>query len=236
MKLAIMQPYFFPYIGYFDLIHNVDVFMVYDTVQYIRSGWINRNRVLQKEGTGWQYIVVPIERAPLETSIGAIRAHRTGEWKSRILGQLSHYRKHAPYAVETIGFVNDCLETDEGSISRLNTGILKRCADLLQIRFEYGFCSELNIKLDPGCSAEERVLSLCDFLGASEYVNLPGGRSLYHEENFSRRNIKLTFRDLPAWTYCTAPYDFETNLSIVDSLMWNTPHTIREYLRLHQSV
>jgi hypothetical protein len=235
MKLAIMQPYFFPYIGYFDLLYNVDLFVVYDTVQYIRRGWIHRNRVFQQGKIGWQYIIVPTNKVTQRTPINEIQVFQNDDWKYRILGQLQHYEKYAPYALETIEFAKKCLDVNEVSISKLNVNILRQCADLLNISFEYRFCSELNIELDSALSAEEKILYLCEFLRASEYVNLIGGVDLYHEDNFKDRNIKLTFRNPPAWIYRTTPYEFEPNLSIIDVLMWNRPDEIREYLSQYRS-
>jgi len=234
MKLAIMQPYFFPYIGYFDLLCNVDLFIVYDTVQYIRRGWIHRNRVLQHNKIGWQYIIMPTNKAAQKTPINEIQVLQNNNWKYRILGQLEHYEKHAPYAMETIEFAKKCLEVNEVSISRLNVNILHQCADLLNIGFEYKLCSELNIELDSVGNAEEKILYLCEFLGASEYVNLIGGVDLYHEDSFKDRNIKLTFRNTPTWIYETTPYEFEPNLSIIDVLMWNRPDKIKEYLNKYR--
>ncbi|MCA9171698.1 MAG: WbqC family protein, partial [Planctomycetales bacterium] len=95
MIVGLMQPYFFPYVGYFDLIHEVDLWVVFDTVQYIRRGWMNRNRVLHPD-TGWQYINVPIDRCPQTTAIEQVQIVATHDWRSRILGQLQHYRRHAP--------------------------------------------------------------------------------------------------------------------------------------------
>lgn len=235
MKIAIMQPYFFPYLGYFDLLHSVDVFLVYDTVQYIRRGWIHRNRILHQSGKGWQYIIVPTENSSQKTPILDICILDEDLWKNRLHSQLLHYNNVAPYADETINFVKDSLAVNEKRISRLNVSILSRCASLLKLNFEYRFCSELGLELDWTHTAEERILDLCEFLGAKEYVNLPGGVDLYQPEEFKRRNIKLTFRNLPAFAYDTGRYAFEPNLSIIDLLMWNNPKVINTYLNEHQS-
>ena len=91
--------------------------------------------------------------------------------------------------------------------------------------------SELGIELNKERSAEERYLDLCEYLGATEYVNLPGGTGLYHEEVFAAHNLKLTFRNLPSLIYSTESYVFEPNLSIIDVLMWNgLPEEIKKYL------
>lgn len=235
MKIAIMQPYFFPYLGYFDLIYNVDLFIVFDTVQYIRRGWMHRNRVLHQNGNGWQYIIVPTEKAHQKAYIHDIRIRDVSLWQERLLSQLAHYRNTAPFAEQTIKFVSECLITDELSLSQLNANILTRCSKLLGINFQYQFCSGLNIEMDKNTNAEERILDLCEFLGAKEYVNLPGGGDLYHPEAFEKRNIKLTFRNLPTFVYPTKPYVFEPNLSIIDLLMWNKPEDIKQHLEEYRN-
>ena len=235
MKLAIMQPYFFPYLGYFDLIHNVDLFIIYDTVQYIRRGWIHRNRILHQRGNGWQYIIVPTQPAPQKTPIHDIRISKTGPWQELILSQMRHYGKTAPHAEATTCLVKECLSTEEFFISNLNLRILARCSELLNINFQYQLCSNLDINLNMEHNAEERILDLCEFFGAKEYVNLPGGVDLYHPEAFENRNIKLTFRSLPPLIYSTGRYAFEPNLSMIDILMWNRPEEIKKYLDEHRN-
>ena len=240
MKLGIMQPYFFPYLGYFSLIQNIDLFIVYDTVQYIKQGWINRNRILHPNRSGWQYISVPVESASFHSSyrtpILNIKISNKKPWKERILNQLAHYEKATPFASTAIDFVRECLAINETSISRLNVSILEKCTNLLEIEFQYLFSSLLNIEPDPIHSAEERILDLCDFLGAKEYVNLPGGTNLYNAEKFKKRGIKLTFLNLPTFVYQTAKYSFEPNLSIIDLLMWNKPDDINSFLKEHQKI
>lgn len=234
MKLGIMQPYFFPYLGYFDLLYNVDLFLVYDTVQYIRRGWIHRNRILHQNRIDWQYIIVPTEKAHQKVPILDIRILNVSSWRERLLSHLAHYKNIAPYAEQTIEFVSECLAIDEPFLSRLNVHTLACCSDLLGLDFQYKFCSDLDVKLNMENSAEERILDLCEYLGAKEYVNLPGGVGLYHPKVFEMRNIELTFRALPTFLYPTGPYTFEPNLSIVDLLMWNTPKDIKKYLDEHQ--
>lgn len=234
MKISIMQPYFFPYLGYFNLINNVDLFVVYDVVQYVKRGWINRNRILHQDQVSLQYIVVPVIQNHQKTPIMNIKISHDLDWRQKIIGQLSHYRNRASYGKKTIDFVHDCLDISEDSISRLNTGILNRCANLLGIKFQYQFCSELNIELDKTHDAEEKILDLCEFLGATEYLNLPGGVNLYNAEIFMQRGVKLTFLNLPALEYQPGDYVFEPNLSIIDLLMWNRPEVIREHMNKYR--
>jgi hypothetical protein len=104
---------------------------------------------------------------------------------------------------------------------------------LLNINFQYQYCSDLDVDLDPTRSADERVLELCRFLGATEYINLPGGVELYQPETFEQYGVKLTFRNLPTFVYETGKFAFEPNLSIVDVLMWNKPGDIKRFLDEH---
>jgi len=238
MKLAIMQPYFFPYLGYFDLIYNVDLFLVFDTVQFTKRGWIARNRILHPGKSAWQYILAPIDQASFhrsdQTPILDVQIATDMDWKGHLLGQLAHYRNKAPRAHETIDFVHGCLGSDEASISRLDVELLHRCALLMNMDFNYRYCSALDIELEAAAGPEGRILDLCEFLGATDYVNLPGGVHLYDEQHFKHRNIKLTFRHLPTFQYDTGAYEFVPNLSIVDALMWNEPAAIKGYLDAHR--
>ena len=112
MKLALMQPYFFPYLGYFDIINSVDKWVVFDNAQYIRRGWIHRNRILHPR-KGWQYIVVPIKKHSHKTVIKDIMIDNEQNWKRKIIRKLQHYKKKAPYFDETIAFVEDCLAIED---------------------------------------------------------------------------------------------------------------------------
>ena len=104
MKVGIMQPYFFPYSGYFSLIKATETFILLDEVQFIRHGWIERNRIL-KPNEGWQYIHCPIEKHSRETRIRDIEIRNQENWKNKILAQLIHYKKKAPYYNEVISLL-----------------------------------------------------------------------------------------------------------------------------------
>src|ERR1700751_2620352 len=119
MKIAIMQPYFFPYIGQFQLINAVDRFILCDDVQYIRHGWINRNRIL-KQGEGFQYVIVPVTKHKSQDPIKNIKAVEGAHWKKAILQQIEYYRKRAPYYDTVRQLIFHCLSTEETNITQLN--------------------------------------------------------------------------------------------------------------------
>jgi len=228
-----MQPYFFPYLGYFDIINCVDKWIVFDTVQYIKGGWINRNRILHPKES-WQYITVPVKKYSSNTAIKDVKIADEQNWKRRIIRQLQHYNKKAPHSYKTLALVEDCLALEESSISRLNAFILDKVCARLGIDFDYSFFSEMNLELDIVEGPGDWALRICEATGAEEYVNPPGGVDLFDEPKFRDRNIKLTIRNLPTFEYSCGKYEFIPNLSIIDLLMWNEPEAIKQHLDEHR--
>jgi len=229
MILGIMQPYFFPYLGYFDLINCSDHWVVFDTAQYIRHGWVNRNRILHPKES-WQYIIVPIKKNAREEKIANIQINNDTDWKNKILGQLQHYKKHARYYGETLKLVEDCLDLDETHLSRLNAGIIAKICTYLGIPFKYEFFSEMNLELGLVEGPGDWALRISQALGAIEYVNPPGGRDIFDFSKFEDLGIKLTIREIPPLEYTCRKYEFIPGLSIIDVLMWNTPTQIKSFL------
>ena len=227
-----MQPYFFPYLGYFDLINFTDKWVIFDTVQYIRHGWINRNRVLHPK-EGWQYINVPIKKHSQDTPIKDVIIDNNQNWRERIIGQVQHYKKQAMYFQETAELLMDCLSTENISISRLNVLILEKICYKLDIKFDYRFYSEMDLSLGPVSKPGDWALRICEALGADEYVNPPGGEGIFDKQEFDKRKIKLTIRKLLPFIYICEGYEYIPNLSILDAFMWNEPQTIKRYLNYH---
>ena len=230
MKLGIMQPYFFPHLGYFDLIFNVDQWVVFDQAQYIRHGWVNRNRILKPSGQ-WQYIIVPLKKHHRHTLIKDIQVHDNSGWKQRIIGQLQHYKKRAPFYTQTIDLLRRCFENSPIALSQLNALCLKQICEYVGIPFHYHFFSQLNLSLGPIHEPGDWALEISKAMGASLYLNPPGGKDLFDIEQFAQNNIELIIRDVPDFSYACRGYEFERNLSILDVIMWNSSETILSYLK-----
>jgi hypothetical protein len=228
-----MQPYFLPYLGYFDLINRTDQWVIFDTVQYIRHGWINRNRILHPS-SGWSYITVPV-KASRETVIKEVKISNDGKWEKRIYGQLLHYKKRAPFFEATMELLEKILAHKTDSISELNVFALHQVCSYLGIRFDYKFFSDMKIELENIEGPGDWALQISKALGASEYINPPGGRHLFNDEKFSALNIKLIIQDPPTMQYDCPGYEFIPGLSILDVLMWNSPNSVKQYLDNHKS-
>jgi hypothetical protein len=229
-----MQPYFLPYLGYFDLIDYADEWVVFDLAQYVKHRWMNRNRILHPR-QGWQYITVPVKKAPLATSVGEIEIQNASDWRTRILNQLDHYRKRAPHFREVRALLESALAPPFERLAELNIHTLGVFCRFLDVDFNYELFSKLEMNTTEFESPRDRVLELCRLKDAHEYANLPGGTSLYQRDDFQKEGLKITFKKLPAMQYECPGYVFEPDLSILDVLMWNRPQDVRQYLDDHKS-
>ncbi|MCA9263772.1 MAG: WbqC family protein [Planctomycetales bacterium] len=229
MKLGIMQPYFLPYLGYFDLICRTDQWIVFDTPQYIRHGWVNRNRILHPQ-QGWQYIKVPLAKHARETPINQIKIAEPDQWHARVLSQLQHYKKLGRYFSETYTFLQDALQVSTDSLAELNVHLLDEVCQHISIPFRWRRFSEMQLELGPIHGPGDWALRICEAVGATEYVNPPGGASLFDVAAFERHGIRLQIQAYTPPEYDTRQYTFEPGLSIVDVMMWCHPTEIRQFL------
>jgi len=236
MKLGIMQPYFFPYLGHFALIAAVDEWIVFDISQYTRKSWINRNRVLRPEG-GWQYVSIPLANSSIHIKIFDARIGNFRKQEAYILGKLSHYRRRAPYYAETCDIVRSTFGrlSDDGLVA-LNVAGLRTVCEYLGLPFRHRVCSQLEIDWPEGLGAGQWAPWICDKLSADAYVNPVGGRELFDPQDFAKVGVSLKFLDFAAFVYDTSPYSFEKDLSILDVLMWNSPKAAMDALRSNSSL
>ena len=230
MIAAIMQPYFFPYIGYWQLIHAVDRFVLLDDVQYIRHGWINRNRIL-KPGGGWQYIVVPLKKHHVTELIKNVQVDTNNEWKELIIRQLTHYNKIASFFDETIEIVKTALfKKDHKDIASLNFAIIKTICDFLNIKTEVIISSEHNFNYEEIHDAGDWAFRISEQMGVTEYINPIGGANLFRTDLFTSSSIKLSFLKSNEITYPQGRVS-EPSLSIIDVLMFNGIDGTKEFLK-----
>ncbi|MFT5759926.1 MAG: hypothetical protein ACI9LM_004710 [Alteromonadaceae bacterium] len=229
MKLAIMQPYFFPYLGYFSLIKQSDKFIIFDTPQFMRKGWIERNRVIKLSG-GSVYVKVPLVKAPLSTLINEMMIDNSSQWKDKIFSQLDIYKKKAPYYKQVVSLVKECLTDEFNSISKLNERILKYVCSYLGIETEIVVFSEMDIEVDSPDAPDEWALNICKSLGAKQYLNAAGGQSFFDVNKYNKNDIDLYFIEQPLYEYDQFGKDFEIGLSILDVMMFNSPEEIMDML------
>ncbi len=229
MKAAIMQPYFFPYIGYFSLIKHVDHFILLDDVQFIRHGWIERNRILKPSG-GWQYISVPLIKHSQKTLIKDIRINNSSSWKKKLIAQFGHYRK-APYYYKVMSLLEKILKQSFYDITSLDRVCLKNICEYLHIYTSIELFSEMGLSIPQAEEANDWALNICRAMGGiTEYRNPPGGKAFFCEEKYLKAGIKLYFQEAVISEYSQLGNAFEPGLSILDVMMFNSVEQINKML------
>ena len=231
MQVAIMQPYFFPYLGYFSLIKHTKLFILLDTVQFIRHGWIERNRVL-KQNEGWMYIKVPIIKDNgRSTLIKNIRIGNQQNWKKKILAQLQHYKKIAPFYHEAIGLLEELFDQEFNDIVTLNKVSLEKVSSYIGINNNIKVFSELNLKIERPQAPDEWALNICRKLGnVDEYWNPEGGMNFFTTSKYIDAGINIKFHQMELTKYEQNRDIFEHGLSVIDVMMFKSVEDINKML------
>ncbi len=220
MKVGIMQPYFFPYIGYFQLINACDYFIFLDNVQYIKKGWINKNRVLINGQPS--YITIPVVKSPQRSLIRDKLIHPSVDI-DKILRKIRYGYKHRPHFAEAYRLLAPIFDGMGDSVARFSSESIMCLSEYIGLKTEFAFASELMAdSLNSKFGAEDRIIHLAHAVGGTEYVNMRGGQHLYDYGRFFSENIQLTFIDPHITKYPQPTNEFVPGLSIIDMLM-NVP-------------
>lgn len=228
MKLGIMQPYFFPYVGHFALINQTDKWIVFDEVQYIERGWMNRNRIIHPTKPEATYINVPLEKHTQKTIIKDILINENEDFKDKIKAQLTaSYKKRAPYFKETMKVVEDVFNFQGRSLTKLNTHGLQVVCAYLGITFDYQIFSEMELDMDEVNDAGDWALNISKAMNADIYINPISGKALFSECKFKEAGIKLEFLEPILSEYSQKKSCFLSGLSIIDVMMFNSIDEIK---------
>ncbi|MFT4802973.1 MAG: hypothetical protein ACI9YE_000159 [Psychroserpens sp.] len=227
--LGIMQPYFMPYLGYFSLISICDEFILFDTPQFMRHGWIERNRILKLDGEP-SYIKVALHKPNQKDSIQSVAINNAINWKDKIYGQLTHYKKKAPYYSNVIKLLDDIFEQNYTSITKLNHYAVIKICEYLKINTPIKIWSEMNLEVDPVHAPDEWALHICKAYNANVYINAIGGKSFFDESKYDNSNIELKFLEQTSIPYEQFGNDFVPFLSIIDVLMFCSLEDVRKMM------
>lgn len=227
MRLGFMQPYFFPYPGYFALIARADTWLVFDDAQMIRHGWVNRNRVLHPT-EAWQYVRVPVAGHAREARIAEVEV-ADGAWAQRLVAQLAHYRR-APHYAPVRALVEGVGAKAHVRLADVNVEALAAVCAYLGLPFTPRLHSTLDYDRTRVTGPGEWALEAGRALAATSYVNPPGGRDLFDAGRFAEAGIQLEILPWPATPYPQLGRPFEAHLSILDMLMFVPPDEVRERL------
>jgi WbqC-like protein family len=228
-SVAVMQPYFFPYLGYLQLLAHVDVFVVYDDTQYVKQSWINRNRILEHGAPA--YLTLPVASGSHRELICEKRLHAPRYHQRKLLPRIRHAYHAAPQLDSLSAFLEPLFAGADETIASFNVRVLRALQELLGLRSRLVLASE---RAYPRCrTAQERVILICLEEGGARYVNPIRARSLglYDQATFIEAGLELSYLSTNADIhYNQNGGPFVPDLSVIDVLMFNTPAQVRELL------
>lgn len=234
MRVGIMQPYLFPYIGYFQLIKSVDEFVVCDDVQYIKQGWINRNRILLNGQP--KLFVFSLKKGHQSLNINErYFSSKFKEERDKFLKTIEYVYKKAPYYHKVLPILYDILNCDTDiDISKHIYNSLKIICKLLNINTKFRISSEMTKDNELKC--QDKVIDIVKRLNGDVYINSIGGKILYSKEEFKNNNIDLFFIKRKDIVYKQYNNDFVPDLSIIDVMMFNSKEAVEEMLNMYELI
>jgi hypothetical protein len=229
MKIAIMQPYLFPYIAYWQLIKAVDKFIIFDDINFINKGYINRNNILVNDKS-YQFTLELIGASQNKL----INEIQIGKNSNKILKSIEYNYKKAPYFKNAFPLLEDIFNQKEKNLAKFIGYSLKKISNYFEIDTSFVYSSE--IEKNSNLKNQDKIIDICEKLNAKEYINLIGGRELYKKEEFISRNIELSFIDTRPEKYQQFNNKFTTSLSIIDIMMFNNKVKINNMLNNYQLI
>jgi hypothetical protein len=227
MKAAIMQPYIFPYIGYFQLINAVDKFVIYDNIQYTKKGWINRNRILVNSSD--RFITLPIKKDSDFLNVNQrFLAESWDKDRRKMLNRINESYRKAPYFIETFELIERCIMCEEKNLFNFILYSIRILIKEFNIETELIISSD--IQIDDQLKGAEKVISICKQESADIYINPIGGLDLYDKHQFEENGLKLQFQKSNNIVYPQLKNEFIPLLSIIDVMMFNSKEQIMSHM------
>ena len=233
MKLAIMQPYLFPYIGYFQLIQAADKFVVYDNIEFSKKGWINRNRILVNGKD--EFITLPLKKGSDFLNINERKLADTFTTdRIKLLRKISEVYRKAPEFKTVYPLIESVINNKEENLFYFIFLSIQAVCKYLDIATEFVISSA--VPLDHQLKAQDKVIAICKTLNASQYINPIGGLDLYSKETFKQNNIELNFIKTNVVEYKQFSDEFVPALSIIDVLMFNPKEKVQQFIQSYYTI
>jgi hypothetical protein len=234
MKIGIMQPYFLPYIGYWQLLNGVDRFVICDNMQFTKKGWMRHNYILQNSGTSM--FTIPVKHGSRELNIcdRYITEQYFEKDADKIIRKIKSVYQKAPYFEEVMPVVEQCLLFKEDNLFRFIFNSIKAVSSYLGIATQILVLSQ--IEADHSLKKQDRVIEICKKLGTRSYINTIGGLELYDKEIFGSNELELKFIKPKNIEYKQFQDPFVPNLSIIDVMMFNSKDEIKNLLNMYELI
>ncbi len=230
MKIAIMQPYIFPYIGYFQLINSSNKFVIYDDVNFIKKGWINRNRILVNGKAN--LFSIPLEKSSQNKLINETVISDNAIWKHKFLRTIELAYSKAPFFDDVFKLISDVIRNEEINISKFIFKSLNLICNYLEIKTE--IVASSSVYNNSGFKNQFRIIDICRKENASLYINPVGGTELYSRDLFRKNEIEIKFLKSKPAVYKQFDDNFIDSLSVIDVLMFNSKENVKELLNEYE--
>lgn len=231
-KIAVMQPYFFPYIGYFQLLNSVDKFVLLDDVNYIKKGWINRNFILLNSKPC--LFTIPLVKSSQNKLINETEISPESKLRRKFLRTIETGYAKAPFFNEVYEMLSLIIGSKENSISKLIRLSLEQI--IVYLGLKTSIIESSAIYSNSHLKGEQRITDICRKENSSVYINLPGGTELYSKSNFLKEGIDLYFIKSDTIRYRQFANEFVPSLSMIDVMMFNSRGKIHEFLNSYELV
>lgn len=227
--LGVMQPYLFPYLGYYQLVMAVDKFVFYDDVTFIKGGYINRNNILAN-GKAQRFTVA----VPGSSSNIKIRDLNFDVNVKKVLRSIEQSYNKAPYFQDVYQLIEETLQDKNRNVAHICSNSIKKVFEYLETEKE--FYNSSDIGYDRSMSAADKLIAMSHIFDTQQYINTPGGRDLYDRTYFSNYGITLSFIEMRSCIYDQPTSEFISHLSMIDVLMWNSKKDVRQLLTKYEIV
>lgn len=232
MKICVMQPYLFPYLGYWQMIAAVDTFVVFDDVNYINKGWVNRNNILVNGQS--HLFTLPLNKASQNKLINEIELGGAPEAKEKILTTIRMSYKKAPFYNDVYPLVEKVFLNPQKNLALFLRDQFEAVFDFLDIKTKIVPSSD--VEKNNSLKGQDKILEICRKLDCDIYINAIGGRELYSYDAFASRNMQLRFIKMKPVEYAQYKQPFVPNLSFIDVMMFNDKARIKDLLQQYDLV
>ncbi len=233
MKVAIMQPYLFPYIGYFQLINAVDTFVFYDDINFMKKSWVNRNRILVNGKECM--ITVPLKKASQNKLIKDIDVLIDRVWVQQFYKTIEQNYKKAPYFESTFKLIQTVFESPCKTIAELAIRSVVLICNYLEVTTSLEK-SSITYPETKGVEKTERLIYITQLSKSDHYINPSGGKMLYDKTDFRLKGVTLSFIENQLSPYTQFDNDFVNGLSMIDVLMFNSPKEVQKMLNQYELI
>lgn len=225
-----MQPYFVPYLGYFHLLDAVETFVIYDCVQYIRRGWIHRNRLQSKKMTGWEYVHLKVQQTARETLIKDLKLNIDQPSRKKLLDKITSIYATSPQFLYILPLVEKIVSFQSDDLTEFLESSLRDILHFIGIKVDIVRSSSMNVSAE--YRGQRRIVEVCKRVGCTDYINPSGGRALYDADFFAAEGLKLGFLNSTFIPYVQHLHQgtFIPGLSILDVVMENHPGDFAKHI------